>query len=106
RSQARIQHENVCRIYEAGVEDGRAFIAMQFVAGTTLQKLATTLLLEQKLKLMKDVAEAVHAAHRVGLIHRDLKPSNVIVETTPDGALVPYVLDFGLAREVAAPGMT
>ena len=106
KAQARIEHENVCHIYEAGILEGRAYIVMQYVDGSTLQALADTLGLEQKLQLMKQVAEGVHAAHRAGLIHRDLKPSNIMVETTPEGERVPYVLDFGLAREVAAPGVT
>ncbi|HET8648248.1 MAG TPA: serine/threonine-protein kinase, partial [Vicinamibacteria bacterium] len=106
RAQARVEHERVCRIYDAGEEDGRPYIAMQFVEGGTLQSLAAGLRLEQKLKVVKEVAEAVHAAHRLGLIHRDIKPTNIMVETTAEGALVPYVMDFGLAREEAAPGLT
>ena len=106
RAQARIQHEHVCPIYEAGVEGGRPYIAMRLVDGLPLSSLADTLTLEQKLKLMKEVAEGVHAAHRVGLVHRDLKPSNIMVERTADGGWHAYVLDFGLAREVAAPGLT
>jgi eukaryotic-like serine/threonine-protein kinase len=106
RSQARIQHEHVCPIYEAGVEGGRPYIAMRLVAGVPLSAMAETLPLEPKLKIMKDVAEGVHEAHRVGLVHRDLKPSNIMVERTPDGGWHPYVLDFGLAREVDAPGLT
>src|SRR5262249_33492127 len=62
--------------------------------------------LEQKLQLVKQVAEGVHAAHRAGLVHRDLKPSNVIVERKDDGRWFPYVMDFGIAREVSAPGAT
>jgi serine/threonine-protein kinase len=106
RAQARVEHDRVCRIYDAGEVGGRPFIAMQFVEGGTLQSVASELRLEQKLRVVKDVAEAVHAAHRLGLIHRDLKPSNVMVEKTPEGDFVPYVMDFGLAREVAAPGLT
>jgi serine/threonine-protein kinase len=106
RAQARIQHEHVCPIYEAGIEGGRPYIAMRLVSGRPLKEVAPSLSLEQKLKLMKEVAEGVHEAHRVGLVHRDLKPSNIMVERTPDGGFHPYVLDFGLAREVDAPGLT
>jgi eukaryotic-like serine/threonine-protein kinase len=106
RAQARVEHEHVCRIYDAGEEDGRPYIAMQFVEGGTLQELGPRLVLEQKLGIVKEVAEAVHSAHRLGLIHRDIKPSNVMLETAADGSFVPYVMDFGLAREVAAPGLT
>src|SRR5687767_1134877 len=79
RAQARIRHEHVCAIYEAGVQEGRPFIAMQYVAGQTLKELSRSLTLEQKLKLSKEVAEAAHAAHRVGIVHRDLNPSNVML---------------------------
>ncbi|HYI00181.1 protein kinase domain-containing protein, partial [Hyalangium sp.] len=67
--------------------------------GRSLGQVAPELTLEQKLLVMRDVAEGVHAAHRAGLIHRDLKPSNVLVERTEDGVLKPYVMDFGLARD-------
>lgn len=106
RAQARIEHPHVCRVYEAGSEGGRPYIAMQFVDGVTLRALASQLSLEQKLKLMEEVAEGVHAAHRVGLVHRDLKPANVMVERREDGSYKPYVMDFGVARELAAPGLT
>jgi predicted Ser/Thr protein kinase len=106
RAQARIEHEHVCHIYEVGEEAGRPYIVMQFVEGGTLKDVQEELSLEQKLKVMKEVAEGVHAAHRVGFIHRDLKPTNVMVERTPEGGFHPYVMDFGLAREAAAPGLT
>ena len=106
RAQARIEHEHVCRIYEAGIEQGRPFIAMQLIEGGTLKDAAAELGLEEKLRLVRDVAEGVHAAHRVGLIHRDLKPSNVMVERGEDGVLRPWVMDFGLAREIDAPSVT
>jgi serine/threonine-protein kinase len=106
RAQARIQHEHVCGIYEAGVEGGRPFIAMQYVEGQTLKALSPSLTLEQKLKLVREVAEAAHAAHRVGLVHRDLKPSNVMVDRAENGEWVPHVMDFGLAREAHHPSLT
>ncbi|MFY0527984.1 protein kinase domain-containing protein [Archangium gephyra] len=49
--------------------------------------------------VLREAAEGVHEAHRVGLIHRDLKPSNIMVERAEDGTLRPYVMDFGLARD-------
>ncbi|MFY0572003.1 protein kinase domain-containing protein [Archangium lansingense] len=49
--------------------------------------------------MLREAAEGVHEAHRVGLIHRDLKPSNIMVERAEDGTLRPYVMDFGLARD-------
>ncbi len=106
RAQARIDHEHVCRVYEAGEHQGRPYIAMQYVAGRTLKQVAGELSLEQKLRLMRQVAEGVHAAHRVGLVHRDLKPGNVMVERTESGDWRPYVMDFGLARELDTPSVT
>ena len=98
RAQARVRHERVCELYEVGEIHGRAFIAMRYVEGRHLGQLARELTLEQKLSVLRDVAEGVHAAHHAGLIHRDLKPSNILVERLEDGSLKPYVMDFGLAR--------
>ena len=106
RAQAKVQHEHVCPIYEAGLEGDRPYIAMHFVDGQPLGNLRDELALELKLKLLKEVSEGVHAAHRAGLVHRDLKPSNVMVERTADGGWRSYVLDFGLARQVDTPGLT
>ena len=99
RAQARVHHERVCEMYEVGEAQGVAYIAMQYVEGLPLSQAASGLTLEQKVLVMRDVAEGVHAAHRVGLIHRDLKPANILVERTEDGSLKPYVMDFGLARD-------
>jgi serine/threonine-protein kinase len=107
QAQARIDHPNVCKIYETGEVDGRPFIAMQFIDGQTLDRLSESLSLEQKLSIVREVAEGIHAAHRLGIIHRDLKPSNILVEKSEsENGLHPYVMDFGLAREVSAPGLT
>ncbi|WP_170319725.1 serine/threonine-protein kinase [Polyangium spumosum] len=106
RAQAKIQHEHVCRIYEAGEADGEPFIAMQYIEGEPLSRMAGRLSLEQRVKVMREVAAAVHEAHRLGLIHRDLKPGNIMVEADADGGIKPYVMDFGLAREVADKGET
>ncbi len=108
RSQARVTHERVCEVYEVGKVQDQAYIAMRYVDGRPLGQLASELTLEQKVLVLRHVAEGVHAAHRAGLIHRDLKPSNILVERTEDGSLQPYVMDFGLARdwreEVTATG--
>jgi serine/threonine-protein kinase len=106
RAQARIEHDHVCRIYEVGEVDGRAYIAMQLIEGRSLKDLAPDLGLEQKVRLVEQVARAAQAAHSMGVIHRDLKPGNIMVEQEAGGALHAYVLDFGIAREVEAPGMT
>ena len=99
RAQARVRHERVCEVYEVGEVHGRGFIAMRYVDGQPLGQLADSLTLEQKVLLVRQAAEGVHAAHRAGLVHRDIKPANIVVERTPDGSLSPFVMDFGLARD-------
>ncbi|QSQ13153.1 protein kinase domain-containing protein [Myxococcus landrumensis] len=99
RAQARVRHERVCEVYEVGEVQGRGYIAMRYVAGQSLGQLAPTLTPEQKVLLLRQAAEGVHAAHRAGLVHRDIKPGNILVERTEDGDFVPFVMDFGLARD-------
>jgi serine/threonine-protein kinase len=99
RAQARIDHPNVCGVYEVGEVEGRPYIALQFVDGKPLHEVAAELSLDDKIAVMRDVAMAVHEAHEAGIVHRDLKPSNIMVERTDDGRWFPIVTDFGLARE-------
>ena len=96
--QARVDHPNVCRVYEIGEWRGQPYIAMQFLRGETLLEAAPDLPLEVLLRHMAEVCEGVHAAHRVGLIHRDLKPANLMIDRSEDGSPPACVLDFGLAR--------
>src|SRR5262245_61825589 len=63
RLQARVDHELVCRVYEVGFQDGRPFIAMQYIDGATLDEAAAGRPLEETLALFAEVADAVHAAH-------------------------------------------
>ncbi len=98
RAQARVDHKHVCKVFEVGEVEGRVFIAMQHIIGTSLDA-AAGLSLEQQVIVLRDAARGVHEAHRVGIIHRDLKPSNIMVERTEDGACRTFVMDFGLARE-------
>ena len=106
RVQASVSHPNVCPVYEVGRDEGRIYIAMQYIDGRPLDEAARGLGLEQKVALVRTVAEAVHAAHAVGLVHRDLKPANILVERTEDGELKPWVVDFGIAREREVEGAT
>ncbi|MCP3103010.1 protein kinase [Myxococcus sp. K15C18031901] len=99
RAQARVAHPRVCEVYEVGEVQGRAFIAMRYVDGVSLGALAASLSLEQKVLLVREAAEGVHAAHRAGLVHRDIKPANILVERSAEGVLSPFVMDFGLARD-------
>lgn len=103
--QARVEHPHIGRVYEVGEWEGQAYIAMQFVKGETLEQAAPKLSLEDKARVMERVAEAVHAAHREGLIHRDLKPANILVEAG-EGDPRPVVVDFGLAKGLEPTGLT
>lgn len=97
RAQARVEHPNVAKVFAVGEAEGLPFISMQYVNGTTLKVASSHLRLEEKVSVMVQICEGVHAAHRLGIIHRDLKPGNVMIEKTSDGIWYPVVLDFGLA---------
>lgn len=105
RAQARVDHPSVCKVYEVGTDDGRPYIAMEYIGGAALDAAARDLSVEQKALLIREVAGAVQAAHSAGLIHRDLKPANILV-ADHDGQLHPYVLDFGIARLEEVAGLT
>ena len=77
RAQARLDHPFICKVYEVGSVDNKPYIAMELVEGRTLDRASAGLDLSQKVQLLKDAAEALHAAHQQGIIHRDVKPSNV-----------------------------
>ncbi|HSF43995.1 MAG TPA: protein kinase, partial [Thermoanaerobaculia bacterium] len=106
RSQARVDHPNVCRVYEVGEVEGRPYIAMQYVDGRSLAESCEEIPLAGKVALLRDVARAVHAAHRTGLVHRDLKPGNILLAKSDSGAIHPYVVDFGLAQEQSDTSLT
>ena len=106
QTQAKVKHENICKVYEVGEVDGRSYIAMQYIDGIPFDQRCSEMTTEEKVSVVKKAAEAVHEAHRMGLIHRDLKPSNIMIEQQKDGELKPFILDFGVARELEAPNLT
>jgi eukaryotic-like serine/threonine-protein kinase len=84
-----------------GEAGGHPYIAMELVVGKTLTKVARCLNLKEKIAVLRDIAEATHAAHRSGLLHLDLKPGNVLMPSLERGELHPMVADFGLYAEGA-----
>lgn len=93
---ARLKHPYIVNIYDAGQEKGRYYYAMDFIEGRPLHEVIveSPFSAEEATTLMIEVAEAVHYAHRQGVIHRDLKPANIIVDKNGD----PKIIDFGLAK--------
>jgi len=93
----RLRHPGIVTVHEVGEHDSHHFFTMPYVAGTTLrEKLASyPMKPREAAALVRDVAAAVHYAHRHGIVHRDLKPSNILI----DEQSRPCVTDFGLAKE-------
>ena len=97
RAAGRLRHPNIVTIFDVGEQDGRSFIAMEYVPGETLGRLIrndTVMPLSRKLELFEGVCGGLAHAHRAGVIHLDIKPDNLILDET--GIL--RVLDFGIAR--------
>ncbi|MEV6061696.1 serine/threonine-protein kinase [Nocardia asteroides] len=98
---ARLDHPNIVSVYDRGVEDGRLWIAMEFVDGTDVAALLrreAPIPPQRAVHIVTETARGLDEAHRNGLLHRDVKPANILLEPTDDGPDRVLVADFGIAR--------
>jgi serine/threonine protein kinase/WD40 repeat protein len=102
QSLAMMDHPNIARVFDAGsTERGQPYFVMEYVPGEPITAYCDSKRLpnSERLKLFRSVCLAIHHAHQKGVIHQDIKPSNVLV-TEQDGAPVPKVIDFGIAKAI------
>jgi serine/threonine protein kinase/tetratricopeptide (TPR) repeat protein len=105
RALSRLEHPNICKIYDFIESENADFLILEFIEGRTLgQAIQAGIDKPDKLRIARDIAQVLAVAHGKGIVHRDLKPANI--KLTPEGQV--KVLDFGLARFLgpgsAAPG--
>ena len=98
RAASALNHSDIITIHEIGQEDGKHFIATEYIAGETLRQRLNRgpLTLREAIAIARQIVAALAAAHEAGLIHRDIKPENIMI--WPDGLV--KVLDFGLAKQL------
>ena len=92
----KISHPNVCRIYDIGESDGIHYVSMELLEGKPLSDIILTqgaIPVSESLRIVKQILDAVEAAHAVGVLHRDLKPQNIHVDSTGRT----HIMDFGIS---------
>ena len=104
KASAALSHTNVCTVHEIDEVDGKTFIAMEFIAGESLDKKIAQgpLKLDDALDIAQQIAKGLEAAHNKGVVHRDIKPQNIMIGD--DGHVT--IMDFGLAQLTQASLLT
>jgi serine/threonine-protein kinase len=101
---SRISHPNVCQIYDFGeTPDGLIYLAMEYIEGQALKDVIEkegALPPTRAAQILRQSADALQAAHDLGIVHRDIKPDNIMVVQGKDGTDIAKVVDFGIARAV------
>ncbi|HTH50110.1 MAG TPA: serine/threonine-protein kinase [Candidatus Limnocylindria bacterium] len=106
---ALMDHPNIAKVLDAGATDsGRPYFVMELVRGVKITEYCdqNSLTTDERLNLFIEVCRAVQHAHQKGIIHRDIKPSNILVTRTLEGAALPVVIDFGIAKATTSQRLT
>jgi serine/threonine-protein kinase len=101
---ARLNNPHVIPIHNYGEIDGRLYVDMRLIEGRDLQAILADGPVEpaRAVRIIEQIAEALHAAHKMGLVHRDVKPSNILLDESDFG----YLIDFGIARAAEETRLT
>jgi len=106
---SQLRHPNIVELYEQGMTRGQFWFAMEYVAGTDLETLATAdpgrYPINQACRLTCQMLKGLEQAHQLGFVHRDIKPENILIAQNPDGLAV-KISDFGLAKSFRGVGLS